>query len=299
MRDQQGNPRKRPGGSDRIFGILSTTSFPDNTLTEVRKGISTEDPEVDVVIGDSIVFEKIRQDIAQFAFRCTHPRDTRGSGEMMFGNPGIDGSFSGARCSGKSDDRQRLLHLRGSSLRDPDRVGRPVSVRLEKPTISYRAHVRHRTTNRAMSNILDISLELSRMASDMARSTRRDCDQRRLEFSRGMLSRWGAACCCKPATAISAARWPASFDAARWTRSGPFVSSTLCVCGNGSGNIIWADGIWICPPQSANNRSARSPNGLEPAPSGSSEPDLARRRRTGESAPTSGCALPARIFRER
>jgi hypothetical protein len=153
--------------------------FPDNTLTEVGK-VFAENPEVDVVIGDSIVFEKDAPGHRAIRFRYSHPRNIE-VGEMMFGNPGINGWFFRRSVFGKIGqfdndfficaDRHFVIRIALAGL---------CSVRLEKPTIWYRAHVQARTTNRAMSNILDISLELFRMASDMARSTRRDSDQRRL-----------------------------------------------------------------------------------------------------------------------
>jgi glycosyltransferase involved in cell wall biosynthesis len=163
-----------------VIGFLNVDDiYPDNTLAEVGK-IFAENPDVDVVIGNSVVFEEDAPGHRAIRFLYAHAPNIE-LAEMLFGNPGINGWFFRRSVFAEIGqfnndfficaDRHFVIRIALAGL---------CSVTLEKPTIWYRAHVQAQTTNRAMSNILDISLELFRMASDMVRSTRHDSGQRRL-----------------------------------------------------------------------------------------------------------------------
>jgi glycosyltransferase involved in cell wall biosynthesis len=163
-----------------VIGFLNVDDFfHDNTLTQVGR-IFAENPDVDVVIGNSIVFEEDAPGHRAVRFLYSHAPHIE-LAEMMFGNPGINGWFFRRSVFAEIGqfnndfficaDRHFVIRIALAGLR---------SVTLEKPMIWYRAHVQAQTTNRAMSNILDISLELFRMASDMVRSTRQDSGKRRL-----------------------------------------------------------------------------------------------------------------------
>ena len=163
-----------------VIGFLNVDDvYPDNTLAVVGK-VFAENPDVEVVVGTAVVFEEDAPGHRAIRFLCIHAPNIE-LAEMLFGNPGINGWFFRRSLFGKIGafdndfficaDRQFVIRIALAGLR---------SVTLEQPTIWYRAHVQAQTTNRTMSNILDISPELFRMAADMVRSTRRDSKRRRL-----------------------------------------------------------------------------------------------------------------------
>jgi len=153
-----------------IIGFLNVDDiYPPGVLVDVGR-IFASDPEVDVVVGHSIVFEDDEAGRRKVLFRRTHPR---GNGlwlpELTFGVPAFRGCFFRHRVFWRvpklsndliTADRQFLISvaLAGSK-----------SARLDRATIWYRLHPGSATINREMQNLLAISREYVGMALEFSR----------------------------------------------------------------------------------------------------------------------------------
>jgi glycosyltransferase involved in cell wall biosynthesis len=163
-----------------VIGFLNVDDFyPDGVLHDVGR-LMAADPQVDVVVGQSIVFEDDERGRHIVSLR-TH---SRGDGfwmpELTFGVPGFCGCFF----------RRRVFKHVGSFVNDYDIAGdrhflmrvalagmRPAL--LNKPAIWYRLHAGSRTINRAKPNLVEISREYFRMGLELSRASADHREMRR------------------------------------------------------------------------------------------------------------------------
>jgi len=148
-----------------IIGFLNVDDvYPDNTLLRVGTTFAAN-PDIDIVLGDSVVFEDTEPGQRAIRFVYTHSRGVWLT-ECLFGNPGINGWFFRRSMFEKVGLFNNEFHIGA----DRDFVIRTAlaevgCVALNIPTIWYRAHSRSQNINRNRSNIVPIAIELFRMAS--------------------------------------------------------------------------------------------------------------------------------------
>jgi glycosyltransferase involved in cell wall biosynthesis len=151
--------------SGDIIAFLNVDdSYPDGTLLKVGAAFAA-DPGVEILVGDTVVFEETAPDHRAVRFLFVHPHGIW-LAECMFGNPGINGCFFRRSVFAKVGLFNNDFHI----CADRDFVTRVAvaeipSVSLNAPTLLYRAHTGSQTINRTRSNILRIAKELFRMAS--------------------------------------------------------------------------------------------------------------------------------------
>ena len=168
--------------SGDIIGFLAVDDLcPDGTLMDIGQLFAAR-PEVDVVVGHSIVFEDDGDGQRRWVFVRTHPRD---GGlwlpELTFGVPGFFGCFfrrSVFNRVGKFDnsykyagDRHFLMRVALQKLK---------AARIDRPTIFYRMHAGSQTINRKMRNLLPMSVEYVRMSQELAHAPHTDPPARRI-----------------------------------------------------------------------------------------------------------------------
>jgi len=150
-----------------VIGFLNVDDvYPDNTLLKVGR-IFAATPDIDIVMGNAIVFEDDGCGARAIRFVYAHPLGVWLE-ESAFGNPGINGWF----FRRSTFDRIGLFDNAFFICADRDFVVRVAlagmsAVVLHEPTIWYRAHREARTTSRDMANVMPISEELFRMASNL------------------------------------------------------------------------------------------------------------------------------------
>jgi glycosyltransferase involved in cell wall biosynthesis len=149
---------------DVIAFLNVDDSYPDNTLLKVGAAFAAN-PGVEILVGDTIVYEDDAPDHRVVRFIFNHPYGNWLT-ECMFGNPGINGCFFRRSVFEKVGLFNNDFHI----CADRDFVTRASlaelpSISLNMPTLFYRSHSGSQTINRTRSNILRITNELFRMAS--------------------------------------------------------------------------------------------------------------------------------------
>ena len=149
---------------DVIAFLNVDDSYPDNTLLKVGAAFAAN-PGVDILVGDTVVYEDDGSDHRAVRFIFNHPHGNWLT-ECMFGNPGINGCFFRRSVF----ERVGLFNNDYHICADRDFVTRAAlanvpSLSLDLPVLFYRAHGGSQTINRTRSNILPIASELFRMAS--------------------------------------------------------------------------------------------------------------------------------------
>ena len=139
-------------------------------------------PDVDVLVGHSVVFEDDGSGRHRQLFIRSH---ARGDGlwlpELTFGVPGFFGCFFRRSVFDRvgffdnsynfAADRHLLMRIALKKIK---------SARIGKPTILYRMHAGSQTINRQMSNLVPISEEYVRMGRELAASPDADGEARRV-----------------------------------------------------------------------------------------------------------------------
>jgi glycosyltransferase involved in cell wall biosynthesis len=125
-----------------IIGFLNTDDlYPDGVLVEIGS-IFAQDPELDVVVGHSCLFETDDQGRRRPLFARTHVNQNGlWLPELAFGVPGFNGCFFRRRVFEKlgnlsikyriTGDREFLMRLAIAGVK---------ATRIDKPAILYRAH---------------------------------------------------------------------------------------------------------------------------------------------------------------
>ena len=149
---------------DVICFLNVDDGYPEGTLLKVGAAFAAN-PDVEILVGDTVVYEDTGPDRRAVRFIFSHPRGIWLT-ECMFGNPGINGCFFRRSVFEKVGLFNNDFHI----CADRDLVTRAAmaetpSVSLNTPTLLYRAHGGSQTINRGRSNILRIANELFRMAS--------------------------------------------------------------------------------------------------------------------------------------
>ena len=156
-----------------IIGFLNVDdSYPEGMLTKVGTAFAAN-PNVDILVGDTVVFEDAGPGRRTIRFVFNHPHGIW-LAECLFGNPGINGCFFRRGVFDKVGLFDNEYHI----CADRDFLTRAAladvaSVSLNTPIVWYRAHSGSQTINRTRSNILPISIELFRMASRFLESDNR------------------------------------------------------------------------------------------------------------------------------
>jgi hypothetical protein len=168
--------------SGDIIGFLAVDDIcPDGTLKAIGR-MFAERPEIDVIVGHSLVFEDDNNGGRRWLFARTH---SKGDGlwlpELTFGVPGFFGCFFRRRVFdivGKfnlsykfAGDRHFLMRVVLQKMK---------SVRIDRPTIYYRMHSSSQTINRQMRNLLPLSAEYVRMSRELADAPDTDPPARRI-----------------------------------------------------------------------------------------------------------------------
>ncbi len=155
-----------------IIGFLNTDDlYPDGVLVEVGS-IFAENPDVDVVVGHSCLFETDAAGGRRPLFVRTHPRaNGLWLPELAFGVPGFNGCFFRRRVFEKlgnlsikyriTGDREFLMRLAMAGVN---------AVRIDRPTILYRAHAGSLSMNPEKVNLLRMGREYVDMALELAKA---------------------------------------------------------------------------------------------------------------------------------
>lgn len=147
-------------------------SYPDDTLTTVAAAF-VANPGTDIVLGDTVVYEDVKGSQRTVRFIFNHPHGIWLM-ESLFGNPGLNGCFFRRSVFEKVGLFNNDFHI----CADRDFFVRAAladvtSISLNFPTLFYRAHSGSQTINRARSNVMAITTELFRMASDFLALSRK------------------------------------------------------------------------------------------------------------------------------
>ena len=147
-------------------------SYPDGTLTTIGTAFA-ENPSADIVLGDTIVYENDTGGDRTVRFEFDHPNGIWLM-ECLFGNPGLNGCFfrrSVFERIGLFNNDFHICADRDFFVRAA--IAGVTSVSLNIPTMYYRAHGGSQTINSGRSNIVAITTELFRMASDFLTSSKK------------------------------------------------------------------------------------------------------------------------------
>jgi glycosyltransferase involved in cell wall biosynthesis len=157
----------RAGGD--LIGFLNVDDLYPPSIFHRAASVFAANPESDIVVGDSIVFEDTADGRNAVRFIFKHPRGIWLL-ECLFGNPAINGCFFRRSLFAKiglfnndfriTADRDFLIRVAAANVK---------AVALNTPAIWYRAHSQAQTINRQRPNILPITKELFCMASQYAR----------------------------------------------------------------------------------------------------------------------------------
>jgi glycosyltransferase involved in cell wall biosynthesis len=154
--------------SGDVIGFLAVDDlYPDGALMDVGRLFAAQ-PDVDVVVGHTLVFEEDEKSGRRLLFEYTHPRGLW-LPELMFGVSGFYGIFFRRRVfdlTGRFDesfdftaDVHYLIRVILAGLK---------AARVDRPTILYRMHAGSRTINPGRTNRLAILRERFRMGLDLA-----------------------------------------------------------------------------------------------------------------------------------
>lgn len=140
-------------------------TYPDGTLLTIGTTFAAN-PAADIVLGDTVVYEDAMGSHRMVRFVFNHPRGIWLM-ECLFGNPGLNGCFFRRSVFEKVGLFNNDFHI----CADRDFFIRAAlvhvtSLSLNIPTLFYRAHGGSQTINPARANVLAITTELFRMASD-------------------------------------------------------------------------------------------------------------------------------------
>ncbi|MBV9234319.1 MAG: glycosyltransferase [Xanthobacteraceae bacterium] len=161
-----------------IIGFLNTDDlYPDGVLVEIGS-IFARDPDVDVVVGQSCLFETGGQGRRSPLFVRTHVNQNGlWLPELAFGVPGFNGCFFRRRVFEKlgnlsikyriTGDREFLMRLAIAGMK---------AARIDKPAILYRAHAGSLSMNPGKSNLLRIGREYVEMALELAKANTNNQD---------------------------------------------------------------------------------------------------------------------------
>lgn len=145
-------------------------AYPDDTLATIGAAF-VANPGADIVLGDTVVYENAEGGQRAVRFIFNHPRGIWLM-ECLFGNPGLNGCFFRRSVFEKVGLFNNDFHIcadRDFFIRAA--LADVTSVSLNIPTLFYRAHGGSQTINPTRSNVMAITTELFRMASDfLARS---------------------------------------------------------------------------------------------------------------------------------
>lgn len=153
-----------------VVGFLAVDDlYPEGSLLQVGQLFAAR-PDIDVVVGHSLVFCEDARGERSFLFSRKHRmNDGLWLPELTFGVPGFFGCFFRRRVFERigvldvsydlAGDRHFLIRAALHGLR---------AARLDAPTIYYRMHSGSRTINPAMRNLLEISAEYVRISLEMA-----------------------------------------------------------------------------------------------------------------------------------
>jgi glycosyltransferase involved in cell wall biosynthesis len=165
-----------------VVGFLNVDDiYPDGALMEVGKRFA-ENADLDVVVGQSVVFEDDVSGAREVRFVRTH-RAANGLWipELTFGVPGFNGCFFRRRMFAQTEPFRTDYAFTGDRkfLLEVVLAGRK-SALLDRPTIWYRQHPQSRTVNQEQRNFIEMSREYVRMALDLARGRARGRPERRV-----------------------------------------------------------------------------------------------------------------------
>jgi glycosyltransferase involved in cell wall biosynthesis len=153
-----------------VIGFLNTDDlYPDGVLADVGS-IFAKNPEVDVVVGHSCLFETDDQGRRRLLFARTHVvQNGLWLPELAFGVPGFNGCFFRRRVFERFGnlvikyriigDREFLMRLAIAGVK---------AVRIDRPAILYRAHAGSLSMDPSKSNLLRIGREYVEMALELA-----------------------------------------------------------------------------------------------------------------------------------
>lgn len=158
--------------SGEIIGFLNTDDlYPDGVLVEIGS-IFAREPDVDVVVGHSCLFETDDRGRRRPLFVRTHVNQNGlWLPELAFGVPGFNGCFFRRRVFDNfgylnikyriTGDREFLMRLAMAGAK---------ATRLDKPAILYRAHAGSLSMNPGKSNLLRMGREYVDMALELAKA---------------------------------------------------------------------------------------------------------------------------------
>ncbi len=158
--------------SGEIIGFLNTDDlYPDGVLVEIGS-IFAREPDIDVVVGHSCLFETDDKGRRRPLFVRTHVNQNGlWLPELAFGVPGFNGCFFRRRVFDKfgylnikyriTGDREFLMRLAMAEAK---------ATRLDKPAILYRAHAGSLSMNPGKSNLLRMGREYVDMALELAKA---------------------------------------------------------------------------------------------------------------------------------
>jgi glycosyltransferase involved in cell wall biosynthesis len=155
-----------------IIGFLNTDDlYPDGVLVEIGS-MFAQDPDLDIVVGHSCLFETDDQGRRRHLFVRAHVNQNGlWLPELAFGVPGFNGCFFRRRVFEKlgklsikyriTGDREFLMRLAIAGVK---------AARIDKPAILYRAHAGSLSMNPGKSNLLRIGREYVDMATELAQA---------------------------------------------------------------------------------------------------------------------------------
>jgi glycosyltransferase involved in cell wall biosynthesis len=155
-----------------IIGFLNTDDLvPDGVLAEIGS-MFAQDPDLDVVVGHSCLFETDDQGRRRPLFVRTHVNQNGlWLPELAFGVPGFNACFFRRRVFERlgnlsikyriTGDREFLMRLAIAGVK---------AARIDKPAILYRAHADSLSMNPGKSNLLRIGGECVDMAMELAQA---------------------------------------------------------------------------------------------------------------------------------
>lgn len=154
-------------------------TYPDDTLATIGAAF-VANPGADIVLGDTVVYEDAKGGQRSVRFIFNHPRGVWLM-ECLFGNPGLNGCFYRRSVFEKVGLFNNDFHI----CADRDFFVRTAladvtSVSLNIPTLFYRAHGGSQTINPTRSNVMAITTELFRMASDFLALSKKNGSHARL-----------------------------------------------------------------------------------------------------------------------
>ena len=155
-----------------IIGFLNTDDiYPDGVLVEIGSHFA-RDPDVDIVVGHSCMFETDGCGRRRTLFERAHVNQNGlWLPELAFGVPGFNGCFFRRRVFEKlgnlsikyriTGDREFLMRVAIAGVK---------ATRIDKPAILYRAHAGSLSMNPEKSNLLRIGREYVDLSMEFAKA---------------------------------------------------------------------------------------------------------------------------------